>query len=56
MRGSLDDPVVTLWSDPPMTQTEALAYLLLGRPLGSGERTDPDYMRAAPLSLEAESA
>lgn len=31
--GSARDPRVDLWSEPPMNQSDQLAYLLLGRPL-----------------------
>ena len=34
VRGTLEAPQTTLYSDPPMGQSEALAYLLLGHPLG----------------------
>jgi translocation and assembly module TamB len=37
-RGRLQAPEVSLWSDPPMGQTEQLSYVLLGRPL---ERATP---------------
>jgi translocation and assembly module TamB len=33
IKGTLKTPEVTLYSDPPMAQADALAYLLLGHPL-----------------------
>src|SRR6185436_44730 len=36
-RGTLQKPEVTLWSNPTMTQSEQLSYLLLGRPLNRAE-------------------
>ena len=35
-RGTLAKPEVTLWSEPPMAQSEQLSYLLLGRPSEPG--------------------
>src|SRR6185295_9524946 len=34
VRGTLRSPQTTLYSDPAMGESEALAYLLLGHPLG----------------------
>jgi translocation and assembly module TamB len=40
IKGTLKSPEVTLYSEPPMTEAEALAYLVIGRPLNetSGEQ------------------
>lgn len=34
--GTLKEPEVTIFSEPPMAQSEALAYIVLGHPLGEG--------------------
>ncbi len=42
LRGQLAQPEATLYSNPAMNQTEALSYLVLGRPLdtvGSGDQS-----------------
>lgn len=51
VRGTLDSPQTTLYSDPPMGQSEALAYLLLGRPLGQASTEDTDLLARAADSL-----
>lgn len=33
MRGTLKSPVFTLFSEPPMSQADALSYLIIGQPL-----------------------
>ncbi|MBP7147083.1 MAG: translocation/assembly module TamB domain-containing protein [Acidobacteria bacterium] len=37
-RGTVEEPIVSLWSDPAMSETDQLSYLVLGRPL---ERAGP---------------
>ncbi|HSG38209.1 MAG TPA: translocation/assembly module TamB domain-containing protein, partial [Thermoanaerobaculia bacterium] len=51
VRGTLRSPQTTLYSDPPMGQSEALAYLLLGRPLGQASTEDADLLARAADSL-----
>ncbi|HSN87815.1 MAG TPA: translocation/assembly module TamB domain-containing protein, partial [Thermoanaerobaculia bacterium] len=50
-KGTLESPEVTLWSDPPMGQSEALAYLLLGRPLDQASPQEGDRLANAATSL-----
>jgi translocation and assembly module TamB len=50
-RGSLQKPEVTLWSNPTMTQTEQLSYLLLGRPLNQAQPQEGDRLANAATSL-----
>lgn len=50
--GRLKAPEVTLWSDPPMTETEALAYLLLGHPLSQATPQEGSLLANAATSLE----
>lgn len=50
-KGTLETPEVTLWSDPPMGQSEALAYLLLGRPLNQASPQEGDRLANAATSL-----
>ena len=51
VRGTLKAPETTLYSDPPMGQSEALAYLLLGRPLGQASPQEGDLLANAANSL-----
>ncbi len=50
--GTLKAPEVTLWSDPVMTQSEALAYLLLGHPLSQATPQEGSLLANAATSLE----
>src|SRR4029079_2826075 len=50
-RGTLREPEVTLWSDPPMTESEALAYRLLGHPLGQASPEEGSRLANAANSL-----
>jgi translocation and assembly module TamB len=50
-KGTAQKPQVTLWSDPPMTQTEALAYLLLGHPLNQAQPEEGNLLANAATSL-----
>ena len=40
VRGSLKEPEFSLFSDPAMSQSEQLSYLVLGRPLEKGATTE----------------
>ncbi|MCW8909107.1 MAG: translocation/assembly module TamB domain-containing protein, partial [Gammaproteobacteria bacterium] len=51
VRGTLDQPQIELFSIPAMGQTDALAYLLLGRPLESATGDDGAMMAKAVLAL-----
>lgn len=44
--GLAEDPKVEIFSEPPMSQQEALSYLLRGQGLESGEQSDNDMMTA----------
>ncbi|HVR29084.1 MAG TPA: translocation/assembly module TamB domain-containing protein, partial [Thermoanaerobaculia bacterium] len=50
-RGTLEQPRVTLWSEPPMPQAEQLSYLVLGRPLGEASQQEGDLLTRAAGSL-----
>lgn len=55
VRGSAQSPELTVFSDPPMGQANALSYIVAGKPLediGSGEG-EGDAMQAATRSLGA---
>jgi translocation and assembly module TamB len=55
IRGSAQSPELTVFSDPPMGQANALSYIVAGKPLddiGSGEG-DGDAVQAATRSLGA---
>lgn len=51
IRGTLEAPETTIYSDPPMDQSEALAYLLLGRPLGQATPEEGNLVANAANSL-----
>ena len=50
-KGTLENPEVTLWSDPPMAQSEQLAYLLMGRPLNRVSPEEGDRLANAANAL-----
>jgi translocation and assembly module TamB len=55
VRGSAQNPELTVYSDPPMGQSNALSYLVAGKPLediGSND-SDADAMQTATRSLGA---
>ncbi len=55
--GTPQEPVVKLTSDPAMPDTDVLAYLVLGRPLGTGAgQTDALMLAAGALLSQGESA
>ncbi|HEY3571696.1 MAG TPA: translocation/assembly module TamB domain-containing protein [Thermoanaerobaculia bacterium] len=49
--GTLKAPQATLYSDPPMDESDALAYLLLGHPLGQSNAQEGDMLANAATSL-----
>jgi translocation and assembly module TamB len=49
--GTLNAPQATLYSDPPMDEGDALAYLLLGHPLGQSSPQEGDMLANAATSL-----
>ncbi len=49
--GRLRDPVLRLFSDPPMDDINALAYLVLGRPLNTATQAEGGELYQAALSL-----
>jgi translocation and assembly module TamB len=51
IKGSLRTPEVTVYSDPPMAQADALAYLLLGHPLGQATQQEGSLVTSAAASL-----
>ncbi|HEY7215110.1 MAG TPA: translocation/assembly module TamB domain-containing protein, partial [Thermoanaerobaculia bacterium] len=51
IRGTLKSPQATIYSDPPMGESEALAYLLLGHPLGQTSPQEGDMLANAANSL-----
>jgi len=51
VKGSLKKPQIELFSIPAMGQTDALAYLLLGRPIETTTGKDGEMMAKAALAL-----
>jgi translocation and assembly module TamB len=51
VKGTLKSPQATLYSNPPMGQSDALAYLLLGHPLGQSTPQEGNLVANAATSL-----
>lgn len=51
VRGSARAPELTVFSNPPMSQSDALAYLTTGRPLSAVGSEDGDLVQSAAQSL-----
>jgi translocation and assembly module TamB len=49
--GTLNAPQATIYSEPPMDESNALAYLLLGHPLGQSNAQEGDLLANAAGSL-----
>ncbi len=52
-RGTLKSPELTLFSEPSMSDTDALSYLMLGRPADQAGRADGELLYQAATSLGA---
>lgn len=53
IRGRASAPTAEVWSDPASSQSEALAYLTLGRPLASASSDESRQVNAASAALSA---
>jgi translocation and assembly module TamB len=51
IRGTAQQPVLTVFSDPAMEQAEALSYLVTGRPLNALNGGETDALNAATQAL-----
>lgn len=51
VEGPVDEPVVTLFSEPPMSQEDALSYLIRGRPMGADGPGGDELLAQAALAL-----
>ena len=51
VKGTLKAPEITVFSEPPMLQSEALAYLVLGRPLAELTSSEGNRVTNAAMSL-----
>ena len=51
VRGRVTDPTLEIYSVPAMEESEALSWLVLGRPLRNAAGDDADLLGAAALSL-----
>jgi translocation and assembly module TamB len=49
--GELREPAVSVFSDPAMSETEALSYLVLGRPLPQDDSADQEQVNSASAAL-----
>jgi len=50
-RGALAQPQFSLFSDPPMSESEQMSYLVLGRPLQDNSPSENSAMRQAAMAL-----
>ena len=53
IRGRASAPTATVWSDPATSQSEALSYLTLGRPLSTLSGDESRQLNAASAALSA---
>jgi translocation and assembly module TamB len=53
VRGRASAPIAEVWSDPATSESEALAYLALGRPLSSASVDENRQLSAATAALSA---
>jgi translocation and assembly module TamB len=53
VRGRASAPEATVWSNPASSQSEALSYLALGRPLSATSGAERDQLNAANAALSA---
>lgn len=51
VQGTVQKPILTVYSDPAMEQSEALSYLVTGRPLSSLRGGESDTLSAAAQAL-----
>lgn len=51
VEGPADDPMITLFGEPPMSQEDALSYLLRGRPMGADGPGGDELLAQAALAL-----
>ncbi len=51
MSGTLKKPLTTVYTEPALSESEALAYLLTGAPLGKSDGNNAVLLAAAALSL-----
>ncbi len=51
VRGSLQSPQLTVFSDPAMPSSDQIAYLVLGRPLSDSSSEEQSALRQAALAL-----
>lgn len=51
VRGTLKNPEVTIFSEPAMAETDALSYLVLGRPMSQATRAEGQQMYGAAAAL-----
>ncbi|MCB1756286.1 MAG: translocation/assembly module TamB [Gammaproteobacteria bacterium] len=49
--GNIDDPVLTLYSEPFMADERILAYIVLGRDIDAGENNDSNILATAAISM-----
>jgi translocation and assembly module TamB len=50
--GRLSEPEITLFSEPPMDDTDILSYIVLGRPMSEASGDDGDVLMKAATALQ----
>lgn len=56
LNGTLLEPDVSMYSDPPMSEANALSYLMFGRPVSASAGTETATLQSAALSLGLQQA
>lgn len=51
LSGTIEKPLVTLYSDPFLEQERILAYIVLGRDIAAGDNNDSNILATAALSM-----
>jgi translocation and assembly module TamB len=51
LRGSLREPRIAIFSEPAMNETDALSYLLLGRPLSQADADESNRLQGAAAAV-----
>jgi translocation and assembly module TamB len=56
LTGTLSTPITSVFSDPAMSEADALSWLLFGRPLDGSREADSNALRSAALSMGLQQA
>lgn len=56
VQGTLKKPLLTLYSDPSMENSDIMSYIVLGRPLSKAQSSDGNQVASAALAMGVEGA